>query len=160
MTDEFRHRTAIDVRFRDIDALGHVNNAVFFSYVEHARVRYFAEVLQLDVSQRFPLILARVAMDYAAPILLTEPVEVESRVDWIGRSSFAMSHRILAGAERREAARTDSVIVAYDYGMARPMPVPQEWRAAMTAHEGRPLVRPGSSPEATASVLSSQTGDE
>ncbi len=154
MIDDFRHRTLIEVRFRDIDALGHVNNAVYFSYVEQARVRYLAEVLGLDVTQRFPLILARVEIDYTAPILLTEPVEVASRVDWVGRTSFAMSHRLIAGEERREAARCESVIVAYDYGVARPMPVPQEWREAMTAHEGRSLERPSAGADATASVPS------
>jgi acyl-CoA thioester hydrolase len=153
VTDEFRHRTLIEVRFRDIDALGHVNNAVFFSYVEHARVRYFAEVLGLDVTQRFPLILARLAMDYSAPILLGEPVEVASRADWIGRTSFAMSHRLTAGPDRHQVARCDTVIVAYDYGVARPMPVPDEWRAAMVAHEGRDLQRRGHTPDAAANGL-------
>jgi acyl-CoA thioester hydrolase len=152
VTDDFRHRTAIEVRFRDIDALGHVNNAVFFSYVEQARIRYFASVLGLDVTQRFPMILARVEIDYTAPILLDEPVEVATRVEWIGRTSFAMAHHLLAGADRHEAARCQTVIVAYDYGVARPMPVPDAWRAAMASHEGRSLERPAPSADAAATV--------
>jgi acyl-CoA thioester hydrolase len=152
VTDDFRHRTAIEVRFRDIDALGHVNNAVFVSYIEQARVRYFASVLGLDISQRFPLILARVALDYTAPVLLGEPLEVGTRVDWIGRTSFAMAHRLVAGEDRHEVAHSETVIVAYDYGVARPMPVPDAWRAAMVAHEGRDLERPAPAADAAASV--------
>jgi acyl-CoA thioester hydrolase len=148
VTDEFRHRTTIDVRFRDIDALGHVNNAVFFSYVEQARVRYFTEVLGLNVTERFPLILAHASIDFASPILLGERVEVATRVDWIGESSFAMSHQVRVGDDRRQAARSRTVIVAYDYGVARPMPVPDAWRGAMVAYEGRSLERPAPAAEA------------
>ena len=46
MTDDFRHRTRVEVRFRDIDAFGHVNNAVVASYVEQARIRYLLDVLR------------------------------------------------------------------------------------------------------------------
>ncbi len=47
MTDEFRHRTRLEVRFRDVDAFGHVNNAVFLSYIEQGRISYLAQALQL-----------------------------------------------------------------------------------------------------------------
>jgi acyl-CoA thioester hydrolase len=60
VTDAYRHRTTLQVRFRDIDAFKHVNNAVFFSYVEQARIRYLLDVLEPDRPfDRLPLILAR-----------------------------------------------------------------------------------------------------
>ena len=63
MTDEFRHRTRLEVRFRDVDAFGHVNNAVFLSYIEQGRIRYLARALQLPITltdvEELPLILAR-----------------------------------------------------------------------------------------------------
>ncbi len=102
MTDEYRHRTSLQVRFRDIDAFGHVNNAVYFSFVELARIRYLLDVLQPDVPfDRLPLILARVELDFRSPIAFGEDVTVETRVDRIGRTSFGMSHRMTAGAEAR-----------------------------------------------------------
>ncbi|MGH2455937.1 MAG: acyl-CoA thioesterase [Candidatus Limnocylindria bacterium] len=141
MTDDFRHRTPIEVRFRDIDAFGHVNNAVVSTYVEQARVRYLRDVLTVDPVGRMPLILAMIKVDYVSPILFQDAVEIGSRVDWIGRSSFAMSHRLRV-REGRELARAASVLVAYDYRAGGPMPVPDDWRAALTAHEGRSLERP------------------
>ena len=138
MTDAYRHRTPLQVRFRDTDAFGHVNNAVFATYVELARVRYLIDVLEPDAPfDRLPLILARVALDFRSPILFGEAVVVETRVDRIGRTSFAMAHRMTAGAESRLAADVQSVLVVYDYDRARPMPVPDEWRRLIGAFEGR-----------------------
>ena len=106
MTDDYRHRTTLQVRFRDIDAFGHVNNAVFFSYVELARIRYLLDVLQPDEPfDRLPLILARVELDYRSPIAFGEEVAVETRVDRIGRTSFGMSHRMTGDAGRQAGRR-------------------------------------------------------
>ena len=136
MTDEYRHRTSLQVRFRDIDAFGHVNNAVFFSYVELARIRYLLDVLQSEEPfDRLPLILARVELDFRSPIEFGEEVTVETRVDRIGRSSFGMSHRMTAGAEARVVGDVQTVLVTYDYATARPMPVPDDWRRLIGEHE-------------------------
>ena len=140
MSDDFRHRTSVQVRFRDTDAFGHVNNAVFFSYVELARIRYFLDVLQPEQPfERMPLILARVEMDYRSPIMFGEEVEIDTRVDRIGRSSIGMSHRLTARPEGRLVGESQTVLVTYDYAVARPMPVPDAWRERMSEHEGRPL---------------------
>ena len=142
MNDEFRHRTPLQVRFRDIDAFGHVNNAVFFSYLEQARVTYLMDVLGADRNiQRLPLILARVELDFRAPIFMAEPLTVTTQADWIGRTSFGLSHRLLAGDEGRLAGEARTVLVAYDYANSRPMPVPDDWSARMSRHEGRSLAR-------------------
>jgi len=140
VTDEFRHRTPLQVRFRDTDAFGHVNNAVFFTYIELARIRYLLDVLRPpEPFERMPLILARVELDFRSPIMFGENVEVETRVDRIGRSSIAMSHRLTAGADARLVGESQSVLVTYDYAVAKPMPVPDDWRRKIAAHEGRAL---------------------
>ena len=139
MTD-FRHRTPLEVRFRDIDAFGHVNNAVFSSYLEQARIRYLLDALEQPRFERLPLILARVELDYRAPITFGEPIEVLTRVDWIGRSSIAMSHELLAAGHL--AAQASTVLVTYDYDRAKPMPVPDDWRRRLAQVEGRSLERP------------------
>jgi acyl-CoA thioester hydrolase len=142
VTDDFRHRTRVEVRFRDIDAFGHVNNAVVSSYVELARVRYLVDVLQVEPIGVMPLILAHIAIDYRSPIFFADVVEVRSRVDWLGTSSIGMSHALTAAADGRELAGSSSVLVTYDYEQNRPMPVPDGWRQALAAYEGHPLERP------------------
>lgn len=140
MTDEFRHRTSLQVRFRDIDAFGHVNNAVFFSYVEQARIRYLLDVLATNEPfDRLPLILARVELDFRSPIYFGDEVTVETRVDRIGRASIGMSHRMTAGADERLVGDVGTVLVTYDYAASAPIPVPEGWRARFADHEGRAL---------------------
>ncbi len=142
MTDEFRHRSRVEVRFRDMDAFGHVNNAVTTSYVEHGRIRYLRDVLGFSPVGEMPMILAMIQVDYVTPIYFGESVDIASRVDWIGTTSLGMSHRLTAGEDEHEVARATSVLVAYDYAEAKPMAVPQAWRATLAEHEGRDLARP------------------
>lgn len=142
MIDEFRHRTRLEVRLGDLDPFGHVNNAVIATYVEQGRVLYLRDVLGTGVDPvSMPFILAMLKIDYLSQVMFSDTVEVGSRVDWIGRTSIGMSH-LLVNQDGRELARSDAVLVAFDYGIEKPMPVPGEWRATMVAHEGRPLDRP------------------
>lgn len=151
MTDAFRHRTTLQVRFRDVDAFRHVNNAVFFSYVEQARIQYLIDVLQPGIGfDRMPLILARAELDYRSPIQFGEQVTVETRVARVGRSSFGMEHRMTAGSEGRLVADVQTVLVTYDYEAARPMPVPDEWRRRFGEHEERRFETDAPRPEAAA----------
>lgn len=149
----FRHRTTLDVRLSDTDSFGHVNNAVFATYAEQARIRYLRDVLEPDGRfDSLPLILARIEIDFRSPIFFGDALTAESRVDRIGRTSFQMSHRMTAGPEGRLVAEIGSVLVTYDYERAQPMPVPDGWRERMTAHEGRQLTaEPHRSPVAAGS---------
>ncbi len=140
MTD-FRHTTRLEVRFRDIDAFRHVNNAAFFTYIEQARIRYLIDTLAVEAIERLPLILAAVEIDFEAPILFGEQVEIGTRVDWIGNTSFSMSHLLSAGDDRHPVAEARTVLVCYDYAAERPMQVPEAWRAAFERLEGRSLER-------------------
>ena len=139
MIDEFRHRTRLEVRLGDLDPFGHVNNAVIATYVEQGRVLYLRDVLGTGVDPvSMPFILAMLKIDYLSQVMFSDTVEVGSRVDWIGRTSIGMSH-LLINQEARELARSEAVLVAFDYDIEKPVPVSDSWRAIMAAHEGRPL---------------------
>jgi len=140
--DDFRHATHVQVRLGDLDPFGHVNNAVVATYVEQGRVVYLRDVLGTGADPvSMPFILARLEIDYLNQTLFDDPVEVFTRVDWIGRTSVRMSH-LLTGREGRELARSEAVLVAFDYEIEKPVPVSDAWRAAMATYEGRSLERP------------------
>ena len=142
MRDDFRHATHVQVRLGDLDPFGHVNNAVVATYVEHGRVLYLRDVLGTGADPvSMPFILARLEIDYLEQTLFDDPVEVGTRVDWIGRSSVHMSH-LLTGRDGRELARSEAVLVAFDYEIEKPVPVSEVWRAAMATYEGRSLDKP------------------
>jgi acyl-CoA thioester hydrolase len=140
--DEFRHRTRLEVRFRDIDAFRHVNNAAFFTYIEQARIRYLCDLLEIEAVERLPMILAAVQIDFKSPILYGQEVGIGTRVDWIGNTSFSMSHHLTATPDARVVAEAATILVAYDYETEAPMPVPNAWRTAFAGWEGRDLARP------------------
>ena len=145
---DFAHRHAVEVRLSDTDAMGHVNNARYLTYVEIARVAYYEQVTgnPLPIGAHGAeegMILAEIRMTYRSPAFYGETITVETRVERIGRTSFAMVHRMTAPESRYGPARliavADSVLVSYDYPQEHPIPVPDEWRAAMSRYEGRAL---------------------
>lgn len=142
MTDDFRHRTRLEVRLGDLDPFGHVNNAVIATYVEQGRVLYLRDVLGTGADPvSMPFILAMLKIDYLSQVMFSDTVTVASRVDWIGRTSVGMSH-LITNQDERQLARSDCVLVAFDYTVEKPTPISDEWRAIMVAHEGHPLDRP------------------
>ena len=143
---DFAHRHEVEVRLSDTDAMGHVNNARYLTYVEIARVAYYERVTgnALPIGTHGAeegMILAEIRVSYRSPAFYGETIAVETRVERIGRTSFGMAHRMTAPESRYGPARliavADSVLVAYDYQEEQPIPVPDDWRAAMEAFEGR-----------------------
>lgn len=146
LTGPFRHEVQIAVRFADTDAMGHVNNAKYLTYCEGARLRYWTDVTGEPISHgqsgAESLILAEARITYRAPAFHDQLVTVQTRATRIGRSSFTLEHRLLAGAPGDAphlVALSKSVLVRYDYATARPVPLSAEQVAAMEAYEGRPL---------------------
>ncbi|MCJ7716518.1 MAG: acyl-CoA thioesterase, partial [Anaerolineales bacterium] len=107
----------IVVRYGDLDPQGHVNNAGFITYIEHARVSYIRQLGLWDGKSFLEIgfILARVELDYKAPILLTDEVEVGVRVSRLGNKSLDMEYLIKESVTGIVFAEGKSVQVAYDY---------------------------------------------
>jgi acyl-CoA thioester hydrolase len=143
---DFAHRVSIEVRFADTDAMGHVNNAVYLTYCEMARIRYWTDVTGEPVAAGHEgaesLILAEARITYRAPVFHTETVTVETRATHIGRSSFTLEHRLTAcppGGAPRLVATSDSVMVRFDYTAGRSAELDDRFIEAMETFEGRTL---------------------
>jgi acyl-CoA thioester hydrolase len=137
----FRFRHQVRVQFRDCDLLGHVNNAVYFTYMEEARLAYWRELTGDFPHDRLPgLILARAECDYIRPIRPGERIDVWMGTTKIGRTSVAIDCEMVD--ERGNAvAKGKTVVVAYDYPSSKPVPVPDWARARIEEYEGRQLSR-------------------
>ncbi|MEW6337826.1 MAG: acyl-CoA thioesterase [Acidobacteriota bacterium] len=128
--DPFPFASPIEVRFSDIDAMNHVNNAVTVSYLEIARVRVWRERLgAVEHARDFPFILARVSIDYRSPIHFGDEVIVRLRVSRIGATSFTLAYRIEASG--RLAAEAETVQVMFDYATGRSVAIEPELRARL-----------------------------
>lgn len=124
----FEHE--IEVRFRDCDGLGHVNNAVYLTYLEQAR---FAHWQRLTGTTGIPrsFIVARVECDYRAPATAGDRLIVRLSVAAVGNSSFTFDYEIVNGRTREVVAAARTVQVMYDYAAGRPIPLPDDIRARL-----------------------------
>jgi acyl-CoA thioester hydrolase len=128
-------------RFRDTDAMGHINNAVYITYLEVARQAYWSRLSGVYDYRRVPFILASVTCDFRSEALVNETLDAAIRCDWIGTKSFAFVYEIRERLSRRLVVEATTVQVCYDYGAKRTLVVPDELRRALEAMEGRPLAR-------------------
>jgi len=135
----FRLVLRLRPRFRDTDAMGHVNNAVLFTYFEEARAEYYRQVMGLESYRNVGIILAQTRCDYRSPLFVGEEIEIGARVDRIGSKSFDMSFVVRACASGRLVAEGTCVNVAYDYAAGRTIAIPDEFRRLASAYEGKPL---------------------
>jgi acyl-CoA thioester hydrolase len=120
---DFVHRER--VRFRDCDSMRHCNNAVYLTFCEQARIAFLRGLGPTTEH----LILARMELDYRAPLQEDDEVEIGVRCSRVGTSSFALEYELRAGD--RLAAEGSSVIVSYDYELRAPKPIPAGWRDAL-----------------------------
>ena len=126
---DFVHKE--EVRFRDLDPMGHVNNAVFLTYLEQARVAFFSEMGAATGLEDMNMIVARVEIDFKAPVRLGQEVEVSVRASRFGTKSFDLDYELRVEGELVAVAK--SIQVAYDYNRREPIPVPAEWREKLAA---------------------------
>ena len=131
--DEFNFEVEIDVRFRDLDAMGHVNNAVYASYFEQARVAYFEEVLDVPLRD-IESVLASLEIDFRRPVEIDHDVTVAMRVPELGESSMPMEYEVRADGEVAATGETVQVVVDRETKSSRP--IPEAWREDVRAFEG------------------------
>jgi acyl-CoA thioester hydrolase len=121
------------VRFSDLDGFGHVNNAVFSTYLEQARLAWFG---RYDGEEPMPLrdvILARTEIDFRSPLGFGETVEIGVRPSRLGTKSFELEYELRAGG--RLVAEAKSVLVGYDYESGRSVEVSERWRRRLQPAE-------------------------
>ena len=110
------------VRWRDCDAMGHVNNAVYSTFLEEARIEALGGLSEF--------ILARVEIDFRSELRAAEEIEVRTRCSRIGTKSLDLEHEIRANG--RLAAEAKSVLVGYDYEGAESVPLSDELKARLS----------------------------
>ena len=125
-------------RFRDTDAMGHLNNAVYVTYFEIARGEYWRALTKETNYRRVPFILAHTTIDFRSPAYVHEMLEVGIGVTRLGAKSFVGAYRIVEQETRRLDCEGKSVQVIFDYEKNASFPLPETLRAAVRAFEGAP----------------------
>jgi acyl-CoA thioester hydrolase len=136
LNDSYPVEIRVAVRFRDTDAMGHVNNAVYSSYLEEARVAYWRRLTGLEDFTKVDLILARVEIDYRSPAFVEDELEIKIRLPRVGGSSFDFEYRVEERRSGRLVAQARSVQCLYDYKNARIKRIPPELKEKISRLEG------------------------
>jgi acyl-CoA thioester hydrolase len=121
----FVHRET--VRFRDLDSLAHMNNAVYATFLEQARIAFLS---QYDAHVE-NMILARLEIDFRSPAELGETIEIAVTPTRVGTKSFDLEYVMRAG--ERVVAEAKTVLVAYDYDRAETVEIPEAWKERLAA---------------------------
>ena len=127
----FEHE--LEVRFRDCDPMGHVNNAVYLTYFEVARFAWWRRIFGPDGPADHGFIVARAEIDYRKPALTGQRLLVRLRLAAMGRSSFTVAYEVLDVRTRELLAEGRSVQVAYDYARGESVPLSGDVRARLEA---------------------------
>jgi acyl-CoA thioester hydrolase len=119
------------VRFRDLDPMGHVNNAVFLTYIESARVAFLVDLGVATGLEDMSIIVARIEIDFRAPVSFGDEVEIAVRASRFGDKSFDLDYVLRVGG--RVVAEARSVLVGYDYEHGEAVAIPDAWREKLAA---------------------------
>lgn len=136
--ESFRFYHPIAIRYGDLDAQRHVNNARYFTYMEEARIQYIQHLELWDGSEfeEIGFILLETNCQFKAPIRYGQRVRVGVKTVRMGNKSMELES-VLEDPESSETlASGRSTLVAYDYSAAESIPIPDNWRTAIENFEG------------------------
>lgn len=135
---DFKFSVTIPVRFADMDAMGHVNNAKYLTYFEEARMMYYLNLFDIDLAEAaesLPFILAEATVKFKAPVHAAQKLRVYVRVPEFGTRSFRMEYRIENAETHQLVAEGTTVQVTYDYAKRTTIPVPEELKKRIQQFE-------------------------
>ena len=124
-------RMTLAPRWRDLDAFNHVNNANFLTYLEEARIRWFASWGGEWVDDKIAPLLAAVQLNYRQPIPYPAAIGVELFAERVGNTSLTIGHRIASEDGATLYADGHVVMVWIDRASGRPIPLPGVVRDAI-----------------------------
>jgi acyl-CoA thioester hydrolase len=136
-------RFSDEVRFGDLDAMGHLNNVAFLAFFESARVAYVCDAVpghQPAAVDDFGFMVVEVALTYRSPAHYGERIDTQLAPGWIGRSSFSCRCEMSVG--ERVLAEGHAVMVTYDSTAQQPIAIPERLRTRLVADGAQPRGEP------------------
>lgn len=129
----FKHTLPIQIRFNDIDALGHINNNLYFSYFDLGKIAYLEDLKAAYVSWTDGIIvIGRIESDFLNPVFYKEQIVVDTKVTHIGNKSITFLQQVRNSLTDEIKCKCMSVAVAYNPKALSAMKVPDIWRTAMS----------------------------
>ncbi|WP_316819045.1 thioesterase family protein [Pedobacter nyackensis] len=134
--DSFKYKTTIETRFADFDMMGHVNNAVYFTYMEIARTKYWNQAIQWDW-KKTGVVIAKASIDYILPVFIEDKISIYVRTSRIGNSSFDLEYLLVKLVHGKEQIcnKGKTTCVAFNYASKSSFPIPEDEKSRMISFE-------------------------
>jgi len=140
MVTTYKFVVPIQVRFNDVDIMGHVSNTVYQNYYDAGKMDYFDHVMPDLDYLTLGVVGASIKIDYLLPIYMRNKIFVETRVAILGNKSVTMEHRLVNSDTGELLSTCTAVLVCYDVQHHKSIPVPENWRKSIIEHEGNQLI--------------------
>ena len=133
---KMEHKTAVQIRFNDIDLMGHVYNAKYQEFFDLARISYFNKTLNESIDwEKTALVIASIKIDYAKPVYLGDHIEVVSKVVSVGEKSLEMVQQVLRNGIAEPVATGRTIMVCFDLQRKESKIIPAEWKERLQVYE-------------------------
>lgn len=138
--NNFKHKIVETVKFHEVDMMGVCNNAVYFNYFEDAKVGYLQnikvkyELTEVMEGNSF-FIMAHNECDYMEPAKFDDKLNIYTKVEYIKKTSFGVTHIVENEKTKNVIARGKGVMVHIDWNTKRPVPIPKEFYKAVENYE-------------------------
>lgn len=131
-----KHRTPVQIRFNDIDLMGHVYNAKYQEFFDLARLEYFEKVLGSLISwDEEGLVIASVKVDFIEPTFLNDLIEVETHISSVGEKSLQMFQQLYKNGKTEPACVCTTIMVSYNMKEKLSRPIPIAWKERIKTYE-------------------------
>ena len=132
-----KHTYPVQLRFSDVDQLGHVNNSVYFSLYDLGKTAYMRDVLGERVDyRRTSMVVANLNANFFAPVFFTDRLAIETSTVHLGNKSFVLWQRAVCEYSGEVKCECRTVMVAFDVETHQAIPIPQAWKEAIARFEG------------------------
>lgn len=129
---EFHHSVDLQIRFNDIDILGHLNNTVYFSFFDTGKAYFYEWLLKGEMNwKRVESVIANVDCAYVSPVYFGEEIEVWTRCAHVGEKSFTLQQMIVAKKTGELKAAANTVMVSINPDTMKSVPIPQKWKSRL-----------------------------
>lgn len=140
MEDEiqFKHTFPVQLRFSDVDQLGHVNNSVYFSLYDLAKTTYFNDVMGGEAEWRNSgIVIANIQANFISPVFFEENIAIQTTTIHLGNKSLRLLQRAVNTQTAEVKCTCQTVMVGYDIEAKQSQPIPDGFKQSVVAFEKR-----------------------
>lgn len=136
---DFKHTLPVQIRFSDVDQFGHMNNSVYFSLYDLAKTTYLRDVMGgVEPNwENVAMVVANVNANFFAPVFFNDQLVIQTTTVHLGHKSFTLFQRAVNVAKQEVKCECKTVMVGYNMRTLQAELIPQEWKLAICAFEGK-----------------------